>query len=386
MFSEYKDYYLRWYHSRPVAITTPRREELRRLHKVMYKCIEYMVGHYEDWVPKYMPLSPREMDILKEQSRYRFKAGTYRPDYILSEDGQLMICEISSRFFAHGIFMSWFGEQDIARMLEDFPEKEYHSQFWDMMDYMLEIVGGKKQIFVFKSADKTAEIKLYKKFYEDHGISCEVIEVGQIEDRMQDWVHDAFLVSAMNQNDILSLSDKTLEAMMAGGLCSDLRNIFLIHDKRFMALWFDDNFTSQCLDEEETVFLRQHAIPTFLTLPEDALDNKDKYIIKPQRLGKSEGIMPGFRTKEEEWRRRLANNGEGMITQPFIKQKTFHTVWEGTPFEDYLCGMMTCVDDKYFESGYYRCSSFPLTNMFDDRKASPLYTDDKELLERCDIL
>lgn len=386
MFSEYKDYYLRWYHSRPVAITTPRREELRRLHKVMYKCIEYMAGHYEDWVPQYMPLSPREMDILKEQSRYRFKAGTYRPDYILSEDGQLMICEISSRFFAHGIFMSWFGEQDIARMLEDFPGKEYHSQFWDMMDYMLEIVCGKKQIFVFKSADKNAEINFYMKFYKEHGINCELIDVGQIEERMQDWAHDAFLISEINQNDILSLSDKTLEAMIAGGLFSDLRTILLIHDKRFMALWFDDNFTSQCLDEEETVFLRQHAIPTFLTLPEDALDNKDKYIIKPQRLGKSEGIMPGFRTEEEEWRRRLANNGEGMITQPFIKQKTFHTVWEGTPFEDYLCGMMTCVDDKYFESGYYRCSSFPLTNIVDDRKASPLYTDDEELLERCDIL
>ena len=35
-------YYGRWYHDRPLAITSARRDELRRLHQILYKCIVYM--------------------------------------------------------------------------------------------------------------------------------------------------------------------------------------------------------------------------------------------------------------------------------------------------------------------------------------------------------
>ena len=75
-----------------------------------------------------------------------------------------------------------------------------------------------------------------------------------------------------------------------------------------------------------------------------------------------------------------------MILQPFILQRTFPTIWEGKIFEDYICGMMLCVDDRYFESGMFRASSLPVTNVGDDRKICPLYTDDEDLLKMCDIL
>ena len=74
------------------------------------------------------------------------------------------------------------------------------------------------------------------------------------------------------------------------------------------------------------------------------------------------------------------------MTQPFIKQKTFPTVWEGTPFDDYLCGMMLCVDDRFFDSGYFRCSSLPVTNIGDDRKACVIHTDDPFIISHCDLL
>ena len=115
----------------------------------------------------------------------------------------------------------------------------------------------------------------------------------------------------------------------------------------------------------------------------DALNNKDNYILKPYRLGKSEGVKAGILVSEEEWR---GLNLEGMVIQPFIRQRTFPTVWEEQAFDDYLCGMMLCVDDKYFGSGLFRTSSLPVTNVGDDRKACPLLTDDPTLLEYCDIL
>ena len=143
---------------------------------------------------------------------------------------------------------------------------------------------------------------------------------------------------------------------------------------------------STCLEADDAAFLDAHTIPTYLEMPADAYENKDGYILKPYRLGKSEGVMAGPLVSRDEWRRRLDQGVEGCLFQPFIPQRSFPVVWEGTPFRDYLCGMMLCVDDQYFDSGYFRCSSLPVTNQGDDRKAFALHTDNPVLLSQCDRL
>ena len=258
----------------------------------------------------------------------------------------------------------------------------------EMMDYMASIAGGAKRMYVFKSADKSGEIRLYKRFYESLGMTVTIVDAPEVESRRSEWDRPGtFLVSALNQNDLLGYSLETLRAMMDHGMYSDFRNIFLIHDKRFMHLWFQDEFTSSCLNREETEFLRAHAIPTYLTPPSGACQNKDAYILKPWRLGKSEGVFAGPLCSEQQWQE-LFDSGkvDSMICQPFISQRTFPTLWEGQNFDDYMCGMMLCVDDKLFDSGQFRCSSLPVTNVGDDRKAAVLYTDDPAILQYCDIL
>ena len=386
MYSDLTSYYLRWYHDRPVAITSARSRELQRLHRVLYACITHLVEHYEQYVPLFMPLSGREMDILAEQRRYPFKAGTYRPDYIITPDGRLLLCEITSRFFAHGIFMSWFARKARERFIRQHQGQYDDTAFDALMEHMRRMPQGRKRMFVLKSADKTSEIRLYRRFYEAMGMEVEVLEAFEVERRLSDWSQDAFVVSALNQRDLLSYSDQTLQAMMAAGMVSDFRNIFLIHDKRFLALWHNDAFTSACLNDDDTAFLRAHSIPTFLTMPEDLRRHKDRYILKPCRLGKSEDLWAGPLTTDEAWTRRIDAGTEGMIAQPFITQRTCSTVWEGTPFDDYFCGMMLCVDDRFYDAGFFRCSSLPVTNIGDNRKACTIHTDDPNLLPFCDIL
>ena len=429
MYSDLADYYLRWYHQRPVAVTSGRREELHELHRVLLKCINYFVRNYRTLVPRYMPLSVKEMEILDLQSRYPFRAGTFRPDYIISSDGRLLLCEITSRFFAHGIFMSWFGTEFLRRELGPMlttsapgscpercatlgnirgrgprsgrgreatlsgqePGAEVMNEltgFEGMMDYMLEITGGCRRMYVFKSADKSGEIRLYKRFYESKGLEVNILESTEVEVRKPEWDRPGtFIASALNQTDILSYSMDTLQAMMDHGMYSDFRNIFLVHDKRFMHLWFEDEFTSACLDGAETAFLRSHAIPTWITPPPDAHGYKGRYILKPWRLGKSEGVKAGVLCTVQEWEEVFDSGAvNGMICQPFINQRTVPTVWEGIAFDDYMCGMMLCVDDRLFDGGIFRCSSLPVTNIGDNRKAATVYTDDPEILKYCDIL
>lgn len=391
MTTDLSNYYLRWYHERPVAITTPRREELRELHRILYRCVEFLALNWRDFVPAWMPLGDKDLEILEYQDRFPFKAGTWRPDYIIGEDGNLRICEITSRFFGHGIFLSRFAEEAADRFMARFPGKTRESEYPALMDYMAGLPEGKKKIFVLKSADRTSEIRLYKEFYERLGHEVTVLEANEVESRRKDWSQgDTFVISALNQNDILSFGMDTVKAMADAGMCSDFRNIFLIHDKRFMRLWFEDSFTGRCLTEEETGYLRSRAIPTWIggtpeadTLAEDIRGNRNGYILKPSRLGKSEGVKAGPLTSDEEWK---ALNLNGMVIQPFLRQRTYKTVWEGRVYDDYICGMMLCVDDRFFGSGLFRTSSLPVTNVGDDRKACPLYSDDPDILKCCDVL
>ena len=400
MYSDLASYYLRWFHDRPVGITTARRDELRRLHRILYRAVEHFALHYGDYVPSRIPLGARELAILEEQSRYPFRAGTWRPDYIITRDGELKLCEITSRFFGHGIFLTWFAEFAADRFMERFPGKQRETRYPELLEYMRALPDGRKRLCVLKSADRTSEIRLYKRFYEEQGCSVQIFEADEVESRRSEWAREGtFVVSALNQRDLLGFRPETLRAMMDTGMISDFRNIFLIHDKRFMQLWYDDTFTGACLDPEDAAFLRAHAIPTWAGADpaaagifEEARAHKDGYILKPCRLGKSEGVHAGPLERTWKWRRlwRPDRDGirpvDGMVMQPFLEQRSVPLDWEGKHFDDYLCGMLLCVDDRYFDSGLFRTSSLPVTNVGDDRKACAIQTDDPDILSCCDVL
>ena len=548
LFAGKLDYYHHWYHSKPMLITSERRDELRRMQALLYKCIAYMAEHYREWVPKYMPLDEKVMEILDRQSRYPFRAGAYRPDYLISDDGRLLFVEITSRFFGHGIWANYpsvvKAEQFMAEHQPSAPQPPkggakrcaatppsggwgaYNSLLTYMRDIIPPLGGQGASIYVLKSSDRGSESTFYTKFYEYYGHEVTVYEAAEVEANIDQWSHDAVVFSALNQHDLLSFKMDTLQAMIDVRMLNDFRTIFLAHDKRFLHLIFVDDFTRQCLTPEETAFLRQHTIPTYLynnmykEMWEDALNHKDKYILKPYDLGKSVGLYAGVMTDEETWRKILAPqppkgagrvlhsadpvyysrlkeyaqknrnhpteaesllwsvlSGKGLdgvkfrrqhiigqyiadfvcldkglvveldghhhslppfceddavrteylnkegyhvirftneqvihhlddtleqiraalqtpplggrgayILQPFIHQRTYPCVWEGKHYDEYVCGMMLCMDDRYFDSGVFRTSSAPVTNKVDDRKMCVIHSDDEELKKYCYVL
>lgn len=389
-----------------MLITSERRDELRRMQALLYKCIVYMAEHYREWVPQYMPLEEKVMEILDRQSRCPFRAGAYRPDYLISEDGQLLLVEITSRFFGHGIWMNYPSVVKAQQFMASHPDASWENRYDELLTYMRDIIPAGCPLYVLKSSDPTPEIALYKKFYEYYGHEVTIYEADEVEAHIDQWSHDAVVFSGLNQQDLLSFKMDTLQAMIDARMLNDFRTIFLAHDKRFLHLIFVDDFTRQFLTEEETMFLRAHTIPTYIynnrykEIWEDALQHKDNYILKPYDLGKSVGLYAGVMTDEETWRKSLTPNlspvgrgtppplggQRGAILQPFIKQRTYPCEWEGKHYDEYVCGMMLCMDDRYFDSGVFRTSSAPVTNKVDDRKMCVIHSDDEELKKKCFVL
>lgn len=425
LFADKTAYYHQWYHDRPMLITSERRDELRRMQALLYKCIVYMAEHYREWVPLYMPLDDKVMEILDRQSRYPFRAGAYRPDYLISEDGRLLLVEITSRFFGHGIWANYPSVVKAEQFMAEHPDASWENRYDELLTYMRDAIPANSPVYVLKSGDRGSESTFYTKFYEYYGHEVTIYEAAEVEANIDKWSHDAVVLSALNQHDLLSFKMETLQAMIDARMLNDFRTIFLMHDKRFLSLIFVDEFTQQCLTEDETDFLRHHTIPTYLPpstpLPagegsgvgpeiwEDALAHKDKYILKPYDLGKSVGLYAGVMTDEETWRNIIQTQapeqapqppeggeaarletpplgGWGAILQPFIHQRTYPCVWEGRHYEEYICGMMLCMDDRYFDSGMIRTSSAPVTNKVDLRNFCVIHSDDEELKKDCYIL
>jgi hypothetical protein len=412
LFADKTAYYHQWYHDRPMLITSERRDELRRMQALLYKCIVYMAEHYREWVPQYMPLDDKVMEVLDRQSRYPFRAGAYRPDYLISEDGQLLLVEITCRFFGHGIWANYPSVVKAEQFMAEHPGASWENRYDELLTYMRDAIPAKSPVYVLKSGDRGSESTFYTKFYEYYGHEVTIYEAAEVEANIDKWSHDAVVLSALNQHDLLSFKMETLQAMIDVRMLNDFRTIFLAHDKRFLSLIFVDEFTRQFLTEEETDFLRQHTIPTYLRphpltpslkgegeafgsaeIWEDALAHKDKYILKPYDLGKSVGLYAGVMTDEETWRNSVMQAIEapsgavgGAILQPFIHQRTYPCVWEGKHYDEYVCGMMLCMDDRYFDSGMFRTSSAPVTNKVDDRKMCVIHSDDNELRTKCFVL
>ena len=260
LFADKTDYYHQWYHDRPMLITSERRDELRRMQALLYKCIVYMAEHYREWVPQYMPLDEKVMEILDRQSRYPFRAGAYRPDYLISEDGQLLLVEITCRFFGHGIWANYPSVVKAGQFMAEHPEASWENRYDELLTYMRDIIPAGRPIYVLKSGDRGSESAFYTKFYEYYGHEVTVYEAAEVEAHIDQWSHDAVVISALNQEDLLSFKMETLQAMIDARMLNDFRTIFLAHDKRFLSLIFVDDFTRQCLTEEETDFLRQHGV------------------------------------------------------------------------------------------------------------------------------
>ena len=313
----------------------------------------------------------------------------------------MLLVEITSRFFGHGIWANYPSVVKAELFMAEHPDASWENRYNELLTYMRDAIPANSPVYVLKSGDRGSESTFYTKFYEYYGHEVTIYEADEVEANIDQWSHDAVVFSALNQHDLLSFKMETLQTMIDARMLNDFRTIFLAHDKRFLSLIFVDEFTRQCLTQEETDFLRQHAIPTYIynnrykEVWEDALAHKDKYILKPYDLGKSVGLYAGVMTDEETWRNTMGN--PDYILQPFIRQRTYPCEWErlrvgelcsgmGKHYDEYVCGMMLCMDDRYFDSGMFRTSSAPVTNKVDDRKMCVIHSDDEELKKICYVL
>ena len=375
-------YFFNWYFDRPMVISKERDMELHRVQQLLAKCLHFYADHYEEYLDL-IPYDEKILHILDMVKDKKYVLGTFRPDYIIGADGRIQICEITSRFFGNGYFLSFFADKKGRELAKASGYEVRDDRMESMLAYYARMADGFSRISVVKSSDKSDSIRLYVPFYRALGKPIRVFEYDEISANI-DWIKDSLILSALNQKDILTMPDDILEVMTQTARYNDFRTVFLAHDKRLFSLFFMDSFTDRFLGKDDTAFLRDHVIPTYIygqndAVWEDARLNKNSYIIKHHCLGKSERVYAGCMTDENEWQAQWDSGAvREMILQPFITQRCTPNVWHGQSFMEYIAGTILSVDEEYFGTGLFRSSSLPVLNKGDDRKVGIVLADEPQ--------
>jgi hypothetical protein len=368
-------YLSQWFADQPAVILPSKYQEFKKLQQILFKAICHFQEHLSEFVHLF-PLSGFIEKLIRICAPYPYRIGTYRPDFLIDGGGNILICEIGARFPLNGYFLSGFAEQ-VGRL--KFPLLPHPPQraFDSFLDYLFGYWGGVfNEVCVLKGADRPCDIKYYVPFFEEMGIKVTLLSPETLSQNPS-LLEGKAVINEFNQMEMMSCSMEVLEAIAASNALNDMRTIFLLHDKRFLSVLCNSDFTSHFLSDEERLFLQQRLIPTYTAshAPEkwrEAKENKDMWLLKHALLGKSERLFAGPLCSTKEWEALfLSKDLSNMVLQPFILQKSFSFSIGSSLYTDYVTGTLLCGDSAFFGPGLFRTSSCAVANRTDDRKMAP---------------
>ncbi|RNA30627.1 taurine catabolism dioxygenase [Brachionus plicatilis] len=148
-------------------------------------------------------------------------------------------------------------------------------------------------------------------------------------------------------------------------MLNDFRTIFLIHDKRFLHILSRDDILFDYMSIENYKTIRKHRINTLLNkkiLSKDCeiKKNKQKWLLKPNSLGKCERIILGKNVSIEKWIQAVDNLKQNFVIQEYIEQKKFFLK---SAKNCNIVGTLLCFNDTFYCPGIYRASRKDLVSL-----------------------
>ncbi|MCF8266995.1 MAG: hypothetical protein K9I69_02845, partial [Ignavibacteriales bacterium] len=303
--------------------------------------------------------------------------------FVVGPDGQISIVEINARYF-HGYFLHGLTEFIMENKLGCYSYIDGRKPIDLLIDQVFNYFGNFNRLIYLRGNDRDADNRYFQQLFEKSGIEFLNISPKDLSSS-HNLLNGSAIINGFNQMELDNLTPDEIELLSASNLLNNLRTIFLVHDKRFLAVLFEKNFQAEVFSKEEIEFIRPYLTPTF-TRKQDkevweiARLNRKDWILKPNLLGQSDGIVPGLLVSDEKWESIFKSSDiEQMILQPMLPQRTFtgKISRDGKEFTDYATGTLLYFDDKFFGPGEFRATSTEVVNFIkDDRKIGPWITDD----------
>lgn len=366
-----------WTYDAPLFIDAERMRFLREAQRVMHRFIRYVSAHYPSLAPR-MPHRPEVKALLHALADLPHEVGTFRTDFVVGTDGALALIEVTCRYPFNGYFTSIALNRVVdTQVLEQAEGLSVVDLQRPLLGRFRDWVGGRTDFCLVHGDDRRGnESNHLPALLQGSGLNFHAIHV-------RDWpaVADALLPGAVIMTELsfeewLSLPLELVREMVQQPLINDPRTVFIVHDKAFFALAHDEALVAEALSAEEGAVLRTALAPTYLPgrnaeVWAAARANPAEWVLKPRSLGRSVDILAGHLIPAAQWNQALDEaEARELILQRWLDPRRIHGRVGNTRHEDYFVGTLLYWGLDFFGPGMFRASSYPITNVKDDRKVA----------------
>ena len=325
-----------------------------------------------------LPLSPR-IEALLAQIPHAYRVGSFRPDVLLGQNGDVRICEINARFPTNGYFVS---EGATAALHQIGPEHRVISAHAKIRDAMMARFDLARPLHVLRSEEKGGDIHLFTQTVAARGGEPITVGPGGLSTRDGHLYADGRRVEQcvleLHQAELLGLSDPVLLALArTQNSLNDLRTVFVAHDKRLFALLSDEKLMTRLVGKVVARTLSETVAETKMVGQLDAaaqsaiVNARGEWVLKPNLFGKGKGVELGKNLSAEAMRQALQDpEHQAWVLQRYLPPAELPVVDAAASQAGLVksepqkvVGLLLCLDGEYFGPGIFRASSDDIVNV-----------------------
>lgn len=359
-----------------VKIAEAYHQEMHRLCSVLNQaCKAIVLNYFEDKrIRDYYQLDEELEALLKKCSSQIYNQGFYRPDFLYDKNNQAKICEIGARYPLNGWMISYYLQLINDRIAIHENEKKQNSNLINLITDLHHQFIPDKKIGLIHDDEKGTEI-----FYLQKELAKLGIELISAKPQDLTVADNSILINGepvskfileMDREELKKITPEIIDILIEQNTYfNDIRTLILIHDKRVLAVMFDEQLMSGYLKKEDYEFLKKYLIPSYVI--QNSIDcdrfiyGRENLILKLNSGGRGIGAYVKNDCATLEWEKIIRENWNKYLIQHFVDQKEFDD------FENqrkiHLVGMLLCKDDKTYGSGLFRGSDESVVNVHQGR-------------------
>ncbi|MDZ4837593.1 MAG: hypothetical protein SGJ27_27725 [Candidatus Melainabacteria bacterium] len=362
-------WYCKSFNPYPMVLTQTELEHQARLQRCLLSATELIVESYltDVRLRSFLSLPDAAITILESLRNHPYKIGSYRPDFLHDTMGGIKVCEINARFPTNGYIISHYINNVIGEL---HPGLQRISKLDEIPEIFLSRFVPGSNVRILKERERGWDVVFLMHELKQRGYSCECMSAAEFKTM----IDASGLVIELHQDELLREDPKWISQLcLERPHFNDLRTILLAHDKRMLGVFHNDEIMADYMTVDERKFLKENVVETHLVRDiqragNEAMNNKHDWVLKPNLLGKGEGMIFGHNTPENEWRNALRDSlHHDYVLQRYIKQKQFPILTrvgnDVSVQELNVVGTLLCFDDQFIGPGIYRASKGDIVNV-----------------------
>jgi hypothetical protein len=360
----------------PVVLKPHYLQQMDRLCQILNKVLVRIVSAYftDDRIREIYNLDEELESILKVAQEKPYSIGLYRPDILQDENGQARICEIGARYPINGWMITYYLNL-ICSDHRVMPENELQAVpgQLEFLQTLFNAFDAAEPLVLVHDNEKGTEVFNLLHEFSKKGLSSLSASPADLKLQHGDiTLHDKAVsqfILEMDREELRKFSPDVLHHIIrSGNYLNDVRTLILVHDKRVLAVLYDEFIMADYLSADDNQFLRPFLIPTFtLNQParrQEIIHSKHNWLLKQNSGGRGIDIYVKDECEPEVWASIVNERWTEYMLQRYVPQQTFNYL---NNRGINIVGMLLCYNDRSFGPGLFRGAAGCVVNVHNGR-------------------